>query len=380
MRMLEQSWNYENGALVTPMNMKIWGQPGTGKTHSVKYYCQELEARYKDYKFIRCQCARMSIYELWIQILNELSVDRYAPFMPKIKQVPIRGTSPEQYAQKFKEMFNLVVYQGTYKNFTFFLDEFDTLYRRDPDNIKYLDDILYILTDEDALLDRSIRCNIGIQFITVINSDIFAALEPATRSRIATIMANNYTQYDPEQLYSILEKKIECSGLSGYINKAYVTETLVKTMNELDLDLRWAVKVLTDIAYKPNNANDVLSRSIRTAVPIKLNEFFEQYKDKLIFHILREIFYFSDNSGKVSRSIRELHRLWNGHIDEWISRGMDANVIEEVSWSRFYSKVLELRKQGIIKVGSDNNIKLTFDRCFYETLIEQWENSRTQRC
>lgn len=375
MKKLEQSWNYENGSLTTPMNMKIWGPPGTGKTHSVKYYCQELEARYKDYKFICCQCARTSIYELWIQILNELSMDRQASFLPSIKQVPSKGISPEQYAQRFKELFNMVVYQGSYKNFTFFLDEFDTLYRRDPENIKYLDDILYILTDDDALIDRSTRGNIGVQFITVINSDIFAALEPSTRSRIAAIVPNNYPHYNPEQLYSILEKKIECSGLSDFIDKRYITDELVKTMGDLDLDLRWAVKILTDIAYKPNNANNVLNRATKNAVPERLNEFFEQNRNKLIFHILREMFYYSDNTGRVFMAIRQLHRLWNGHLDEWISRGADANIFEEISWSRFYRKVLELRKQGIIEIEPNHNIKLAFERCFYDTLIKQWENS-----
>lgn len=365
---LENSWKQELNSISFPSNISMHGGPATGKTHSVKYHFNEIKSRYPtQYEFLHVRCGNISIYEIWAEILRGLSLGD----IQMEKKIPVTySASVERYAQLFSEFWNNIAQNDKVTKWTIFLDELDTTYIIHPELIDYIDMLLYSLTDYDILTNSGENTNVGLQVITTANLDIFSKFRDATQSRVSGFERNPYSEYKIKEMEAILEKKIECSGMSEFVNKKLVTNSLISAIDNNHLTLRWGVDSLIKIAREPDHVDKILKKVVREALPYILENFYGEYSETLEFQIVKVLFAESDENGVANYTIRKLHGLWEKKISYW--RKYTSNeLITHCSVKKFWQAVRQLQRLNIIEVDTSNKtISLTEPKESIGTMID----------
>lgn len=237
-----------------PLDMLIYGRPGTGKTAMSRHVVKELQENvFVNSCYVNC-FSEKSRFEVFYELLD------------KKAKVPRDGTSTEKVVEMFEEKV-----------------------RNNP-TVIIIDEIGQI-SNEEILFDLSRFINAAV--ICIANEgSIFGHFSDKIQSRFSGLKKLHFKRYEVDELVDILKLRAEHGLKSGAVSRGQL-ETIAKRANG---DARVAVQTLRLAAQEAENkglesiTEEIIEESVSEAHETDMLESLEMLNrhQKSLYKILRE--------------------------------------------------------------------------------------------
>lgn len=240
---------------VIPMNIFIYGMPGTGKTSVIKRVFDEIEKFQKNNKksdiyvvtkYINCREKATSEYQVILRILEDERLKKIAS-----------GDSNESNAQSNKIYGDKLDGLAVEKLYEFLektlkrgkvalilaLDEVDAI-KKSSDKDRLFYNLVRMNSDlNDNFEDYEKYFNGGITIISTTNDMKFKEkLDPRTRSSLSK-KDMFFERYNVYQLEKILEERVKLAFYEGVVEKSAISYAVGYVKKTYDGDVRYALNL-----------------------------------------------------------------------------------------------------------------------------------------
>lgn len=220
-----------------PMNMFIYGTPGTGKTSVIKKVFADMEKFQKHNKsnvrvitkYINCREKARSEYQVLLRILEDERLKNVASasgiFGDKLDGLAV---------EKLYEFLENVLKKGRII-MVLALDEVDAIKKN-----SHKDRLFYNL----VRMNSDLNDDAGITVISTTNDMKFKEkLDPRTRSSLSK-KDMFFEKYDAQQLERILEERVKLAFYDGVVEKSATSYAAGYVKKTYDGDVRYALNLL----------------------------------------------------------------------------------------------------------------------------------------
>ncbi len=240
-----------------PMNIFIYGTPGTGKTSVIKRVFDDMEKFQRNNKksnvevitkYINCREKATSEYQVVLRILEDERLKNISlgdSSNPNAQNNKIYGDKLDGLAvEKLYEFLEKVLKRGKIA-LMLALDEVDAIKKNSNK-----DSIFYNLVRMNGDLNdnsenrEEYNFNAGITIISTTNDMKFKEkLDPRTRSSLSK-KGMFFEKYDVPQLEKILEERVKLAFYEGVVEKSAISFAAGYVKKTYDGDVRYALNLL----------------------------------------------------------------------------------------------------------------------------------------
>lgn len=237
-----------------PIDMLLYGSPGTGKTSMARYVVEELKSEmFADSAYVNC-FSQKSKFEIFYEMLD------------KKLTVPRDGTSTEKVIELFREKV------------------------RESPTVIVVDEVDQV-TDDEVLFELSKLRDTGLIMIAN-DANIFGHFDQRVRSRLSGVRKIRFRSYSTDQLTEILKRRRKHGLRTGSVSN----DQLRSIARAADGDARIAVNSLRTAAQEAEKqgmeeiTEDVVSEAVEESKDRTRLSSLERLNkhQKAIYQILQE--------------------------------------------------------------------------------------------